>query len=84
MPTVPKIFRPVTRNTLIFLFGLKWHLIRVCTVAEDLWYVHCDQRDITTICRKGKFQDVLSLRFFQYALLKYEGPDGGVLKNVNL
>ena len=24
MPTLPKIFRPVTRNTLILLFGLTW------------------------------------------------------------
>ena len=26
MPTLPKIFRPVTRNTLIFLFGLRVHI----------------------------------------------------------
>ena len=24
VPSLPKIFRPVTRNTLIFLFGLTW------------------------------------------------------------
>ena len=24
VPTLPKIFRPLTQNTLIFLFGLSW------------------------------------------------------------
>ena len=37
VPTLPIIFRPVTRNTVSFLFGLIGRLICIPEVNQDQW-----------------------------------------------
>ena len=39
MPTLPKIFRPVSRNTLIFLFGLSPTQTISTQIRPNIWSV---------------------------------------------
>ena len=78
MPTLPLVFRPVTRNTLIFLFGF------TCPFSKAEIFKHLAEFSAKIIWKRGSLRNRKNLHKLQapnsdqlsFIESDYEGMDG--------